>query len=103
MSDDIEVHYDAARGQMTLTCGEITFARLLDGLCLEATVRETVGESASTVRLIEIERASKAAHGSSGAPWVFFWLGCLVTAGVFGFVLVVGLTVVVQWIARLFS
>jgi hypothetical protein len=102
MPEGIEIHFDKARGYLSLTCGEAEFARLRDAVCAEAAVAEIVRPAADNVRHIEIESVAEPEAPAGVGPYLAR-LGCCLVIGSMAVVFGVGLVVVIQWLARRFA
>jgi hypothetical protein len=98
VSDDIEVHFDPARGDLTLNCGAEAFDRIRRTVCAEAGLSEVAGHPPESVRYIEVV-SSPVVPEARGLWQAALWLGCVAVAAALVFVFGVGVVAVVKWLA----
>ena len=96
MADDIEIHYDSQRGDLTLTCGDAAFARLRDIIVAEAQIAEMIEVEGGEVQRVEIEvwPSTRTTSRSLDSTALLVW-GLVVFAVLF--VLIVGLVTIAGW------
>jgi hypothetical protein len=97
LADDIEVHYDPRRGELSLSCGNTAFARLRSAVIAEAAVDKIILGTSDHIRHIEITSVPVVQP-----PARFIDRTGLLACGVLGFVLLfvllVGASTIVGWI-----
>jgi hypothetical protein len=98
MADEIEIHFDPARGDLTLTCGEVGFDRLRRAVCAEAGFEEICGHATDCVQQIDIVSPPLVPKGGRFGQAVVL-LGCTVVGAALLFVFGVGVVAVVRWLA----
>ena len=102
MADDIEVHFDAARCDLRLSCDEVAFARVRRVVCTEVGFEEIGGLPVKQVKHIEIESSPVLKKRYRLLGWVV-GLGCIVACVALLFVFIVGATTVIRWLANHFA
>lgn len=100
MSDDIEVHFDPQRGQLSLACDEEAFSRLRDLIFKEALIPEIVGPPSLDAWKIELVSASaivsQRQHLSRWRASVGVGLATMAALFVFG----AGLWTILRWVLQ---
>jgi hypothetical protein len=98
MDNGIEVRFEYVG--MTLVCDDEAFVRVRDLIAAEATVADALARrpDASSVRFIWVCQPS-AESTAQGPPWIQFVLTILASC-FSGFVFIVGLVTIVQWVMR---
>lgn len=96
MADDIEIHYDSQRGDLTLTCGDEAFARLRDIVVAEAQLTGMLEVEGGEVQRIEIEvwpptrTTSRSVDSTALLVWGLLGFAVL-------FIAIVGLVTIAGW------
>lgn len=98
MSDDIEVHFDARRSQLILSCGVDAFARVRNAIFVASNLHDVPDDVVPTgVELIVIMRGSPASPASRRRDRVALF-GCAVIGFGLMFVFVVGVATIAGWV-----
>lgn len=96
MADDIEVHYDPNRGELSLSCGDESFARIRDAIVAAAALDETALDGTPAgIRTIVVDQFQAAKNATRLRVWlasVFVVLGLAVLL-----TLAVGLWTIIGW------
>jgi hypothetical protein len=96
VSDDIEVHYNPRRGDLSLSCGQEAFARLRDAVVAEAGIAVVIAEQPGAVKRIDIQAEPPAAVPVRLRDRIAL-LGCTVIVLAIVFVMAVGVATIVRW------
>ena len=97
MADDIEVHYVATCGALSLTCGDDAFLRVRDAIIAAAGLDEMAIDGVPAgVRTIAVNRVQTPPVVNRRADRVAL-LGCAVIGFAVLFVLIVGVQTIVKW------
>lgn len=99
MSDDIEVHFDAKRGALRLTCGSETFSRLRNVVLYEAgaTVEEVIGCPTRDVLSIGIQSYEAFRPQRRGLLDAMYLVGGILAGILSTMIFVLGVSVIVCW------
>lgn len=96
--DDIEIHYDPSRGELSLSCGEEAFVRLRDAVVAAADLgRADIEGVPAGVRAIVVDQALRPKSATRFRDGLAL-LGCGLVGFVVLFVLAIGIGTIVGWV-----
>jgi hypothetical protein len=98
VTDDIEVHFDPGRGELSLSCGDEAFTRVRDAVVAAADLGDAaINGVPAGVRAIVVDRVPPPRSPARLRDRLAL-LGCGVVGFAVLFVLVVGLGTIAGWV-----
>jgi hypothetical protein len=97
VADDIEIHYHAGHGVLSLSCGDEAFARVRDAVIAAADLGGAIEGVPVGVRAIMVDQIRPAKPVSKLSDRLAL-CGCALVTVVVGTVLAVGLGTIVGWL-----